>query len=314
MKTTKEALINGIRKTVNRFRERPLNYFTESDIHSSLMKDIMDGNSDVLLYRDKISNIEISLIHNEYPTNFRYSKSELLKGYKNINQGGSEDRLKTLINSEEGDRGNYDLSILNKDFVERTFKNPVQVEKHTNKNPVTELSEVIKHIINKDIKYPIKRCASIENDIKEGVYYARELETELSFAIEVKFIHPFNARNKGMLEEVIKDNTKLSLARAHTDGFTKTINLIFCSSEQKERGDNKDSVIEKVREYVKKTEIEDYENNIYKIPDGVINIFIESYLTDDIKETPKPIVSVGGNKINIDLAKRIADILKTTVS
>ncbi len=34
---------NGIRKTINRFRENPFFYFTESDIHASLHKDIMEG-------------------------------------------------------------------------------------------------------------------------------------------------------------------------------------------------------------------------------------------------------------------------------
>ncbi len=38
-----DAVFNGIRKTINRFREQPFLYFTESDIHASLSKDIMDG-------------------------------------------------------------------------------------------------------------------------------------------------------------------------------------------------------------------------------------------------------------------------------
>ncbi len=293
------ALINGIRKTINRFRERPFYYFTESDIHSSLVKDIMDGNSDSLLHRDKTNNIEISLLHNEYPTNFRYSKSKLLEGYRNIYESGSDDRKETLISSKEGDRGNYDLSIINKEFVERVLENPIMIDKETKRNKVTDLSEAIKHIINKDIRYTLSRY---EN-----------LKTELSFAVEVKFIHPFNARNKNMLDEVIKDNTKLSLARAHSSGFTKTINLVFCSSEEQERSDDKDSVITNVKEYIKTTKIVDYNKNQYSIPDGVINIFIESYLTKDTKSTPKPIVSIGGNNKNNDLAIKIANSLKTEI-
>ncbi len=48
---------------------------------------------------------------------------------------------------------------------------------------------------------------------------------EVQYAIEVKFIHPFNARNINMLEEVITDNEKLRLATEHSDGFVKAINL-----------------------------------------------------------------------------------------
>ena len=82
MKTIDEQVFDGIRKTINRFREKPFHYFSEADIHSSLLNDIMKGGSDVLSVRN--NNISISLIHQEYPTHFRYKKEQLLEGYKGI--------------------------------------------------------------------------------------------------------------------------------------------------------------------------------------------------------------------------------------
>ena len=311
-KSIEEALVDGIRKTINRFRERPLNYFTESDIHSSLMKDIMEGNSNLFLHLDVKSNVEISLIHNEYPTNFRYEKAKLKDGYRNIDIGASKDRENTWIHSEIGDRGNYDLSILNKEFVKKELNNPREwIEKNTKYNPVTELSEAIKHIINKEIDYP-KTRSKANGDLSDGLFYAKGLETELDYAIEVKFIHPFNARNKDMLYEVIRDNTKLNLAKAHTDGFTKTINLIFCSSEEKTRNNKTDPVISKIRDYIKNGTVEDYDNKVYTVPDGVINIFIESYLSGDIKNTPKPIVYLSGKGNSLGLYKDLKTAFKIT--
>ena len=35
-----KQVFNGIRKTINKFREKPFNFFTEADIHSSLINDI----------------------------------------------------------------------------------------------------------------------------------------------------------------------------------------------------------------------------------------------------------------------------------
>lgn len=34
------AVFEGIRKTISRFRRKPFHYFTEADIHSSLLHDI----------------------------------------------------------------------------------------------------------------------------------------------------------------------------------------------------------------------------------------------------------------------------------
>lgn len=286
--TIEDALVNGIRKTINRFRERPFNYFTESDIHSSLIKDIMSGNSKYFLYTDKKSNLEISLIHNEYPTNFRYEKSKLINYYENNKL--KETETETEIESKKGDRGNYDLSILNVDFVKQMFNAPIIIKKKTKYNPVTKLRETIKHIINKDIAYSIRRKKRCK------VKFTKEL----LYAIEVKFIHPFNARNKNILKEVIKDNTKLNLANIHSKKFTKTINLIFCSSEQLERNDKNEPVITSIRNYIKNRKHE-----CSSISKDVINIFIESYLKADKKTTPKPIISIDNKNRNNKLYKKL---------
>ena len=76
--TDVEMLVyDGIRKTINRFREKPFFYFTESDIHASLQRDIMEGGSKELVHRE--DGIAVSLVHLEYPTNFRYKKTDFLR-------------------------------------------------------------------------------------------------------------------------------------------------------------------------------------------------------------------------------------------
>ncbi len=279
-KTVEDALIRGIKKTINRFRERPMNYFTESDIHSSLIRDIMEGNSEILLYRDRKSNMEVSLLHNEYPTSFRYQKKKLLNDYTENTKAIIKE---TNINNGNGDRGGFDLSILSEDFVKRMFE-----------NEQLNLNETIKHIINKDIRYAKRRS--------DNLYFTKEIP----FAIEVKFIQSFNARNIELLRSIIKDNSKLNLTRIHSNCHTKTINLIFCSSEKLTRFDKKTSIICKIKKYIKEKEIEFDNSNskkIYSIPEGVINIFIQSFYFKDSnskykecdKVTPKPIISIGGN-------------------
>ena len=291
------ALIDGIRRTINRFRERPLNYFTESDIHSSLMKDIMAGNSKIFLFQDD-KFPEVSLIHNEYPTNFRYEKKKLLKGYT---ENDVEIEELTMIDVKTGDRGNFDLSILNRDFIENMFNNPVCLKNDKGKRKdLNNMNESIKNIINKNKDYSILRKSINQNKFQE----------ELLYAIEVKFIHPFNARDKGMLDEVIKDNRKLKLARIHSGGKTKVLNLIFCSSEALERRDKDKSIIAQIKKYINQ------QNETQKIPNDVINIFIESYIFKDsknestVKETEKPIISIGGNYSDNMFFKKFKKALK----
>ena len=252
-KTIEKAVFNGIRKTINRFREQPFLYFTESDLHASLSNDIMDGNSDSLvmgktLAERKTIKTPVSLVHHEYPTNFRYEKKKLKVGYT------LEELEQTTIEGTHGDRGNYDLAVLNPVFVKSVFES----------YKTNDLNAILGQIINKDIKNAI----------------GRDQTEELLFAIEVKFIHLFNARNIQMLHEVQGDNEKLQLS-IHHKHCTRAINLVFCSSGEKKRRDSIEPVIATIRDYIAK----------YTQP-GIINVFIESYIdAADNKNTTKPIIS-----------------------
>jgi len=86
---------------VNHFIRKPLNYFTESDIHSYLY---------LAFYRDKIFSAQLPsanqyektiLIHREYPTFFKYDK-----------------KIPIVPRENAKSRGHYDLVILNPNFVE----------------------------------------------------------------------------------------------------------------------------------------------------------------------------------------------------
>lgn len=250
LKAINNTVFDGIRKTINRFREQPFLYFTESDIHASLSKDIMDGSSDILILGNtsverKTIKTPVSLVHHEFPTNFRYEKKKLKDRYDD------ENLILTAISSAHGDRGNYDLAVLNPVFIEKLFETHKQ----------DGLIEILKHIINKDLNRAINRIP----------------DKELIYAIEVKFVHMFNDRNINMLEEVKCDNEKLRLALYHKHCI-KAINLIFCSSAEKERRDNQQPVIRQIKEY-----IESFNNQ------DIINIFIESYIdTTEGKKTPPP--------------------------
>ncbi|MBK6964906.1 MAG: hypothetical protein IPH20_13460 [Bacteroidales bacterium] len=245
----KEAVFNGIRKTINRFREQPFLYFTEADIHASLSKDIMDGNSNLFIIGKQLENrsnvkVPVSLVHHEYPTNFRY------ESFKMRSSGYGDDEMHlTDINCLHGDRGNFDIVVLNQTFVEDLFS------LHQG-----DLMDAMKHIINKDKKLTQKRIT----------------KEEIMFAIEVKFIHPFNAGNICMETEIKKDNNKLYVALRSSGHFIMPINLVFCNSDYIQS--NQISVIENIKYYLKT-----------QTHDGVCSIFIESYFSSNVKKTIKPI-------------------------
>ena len=242
-----DAVFDGIRKTINRFRENPFYYFTEADIHSSLSKDIMEGHSDLFILgkenRDLVK-IPVSLIHHEYPTNFRF-KNDMLK-----RDGYIEDELHlTDLDSKHGDRGHFDLVVLNPSFINEMFN-------RSNKNVI----EAMKPIINKSNEQAKDRVG----------------QKDVLFAIEVKFIHEFNAGYKDMKNEVVKDNRKLELALKKSEYFIMPINLIFCNSNYVNSKGG--SVIGKIIEYLKND-----------TPQGVCSIFIQSYYKGEIEVNLPPI-------------------------
>ena len=243
------AVYNGIRKTINRFREQPFLYFTESDIHASLSKDIMAGNSDILVLgntKDERTIIKtpVSLVHHEYPTNFRFKRDVLLNECDDENLGN------VGIKGNCGGRGHYDLVVLDPNFIERLF------ESHKKDG----LSEILKNIINKDNQRSVARNSTLD----------------IIYAIEVKFIHIFNSGNKQMQDEVRKDNCKLKRAIVEKH-CRKAINLVFCSFES-----NQSSRAHQIINNINKN-IQDFQD------DNILNIFIECHIgPNDIKGTDKP--------------------------
>lgn len=181
----------GIRTTINRFRENPFLYFTESDIHASLKADILSGNSD-LFYKNlhPAKRVQISLVHLEYPTNFAFSRRKLagkiVEGDHYIEQ-----------------RGNFDLVVLSPGFIDK-------VSNHAK----SEIIELLKGIIAKDFK---KYKFLHGNEHKSG--------DELLYVIEVKFIHLSTPNN--IVNEIDLDNQKLALALDNCPHI-RPINLVFC--------------------------------------------------------------------------------------
>jgi hypothetical protein len=144
---------NGIKKTVNKFREHPRIFFSEMDIHSYLYYCLYSTRFEVKTSDGVIT----SCLHKEYPTNFRYSK-ETMEDYGL---------------SKKGVRGHFDFAILNPQFI-REFnianvknKNIRDVEaKSTNKDEFKrELISAIelKYVVNNSRKF----IEEVEKDNKK---------------------------------------------------------------------------------------------------------------------------------------------------
>ena len=255
-KNTDQAVVDGIRRTINRFRENPFYYFTESDIHASLVKDILDGNSDKFYLPTTKQNLRLSMVHLEYPTNFKFSRAEALIEEENATNGGVKQR-----------RGNFDLAVLNGTLLKEI----------ADANTDT-LVDFLKSIISKD------------GSQNEHLYnfHNHPVGELIDYAIEVKFFH-FNNANQEMFEQVKIDNFKLGQS---IKGGTKTkpVNLIFCYYWN----DSKKNLVWKNRlSEFHKNMLKGYiglDNAPQKpIPDNVLNIFIEANIDPDaVKVTRKP--------------------------
>ena len=198
---TDQAVATGIRRTINRFRENPFYYFTESDIHASLVKDILDGHSDLFYQPIHGTSLRLSLVHLEYPTNFSFSRKEAL--YGESNESADTNRQ----------RGNFDLAVLKANKFEAIVKdmsNLNEDEKQTN------LIRLLKSIISKDIASNEELYQKLNEPIGELIDYA----------IEVKFFH-FNNATREMFDQVKIDNFKLRKA-IENKASIKPVNLIFC--------------------------------------------------------------------------------------
>jgi len=112
----KKSFWEAVRKTINKFREHPCYFFTESDIVSYFYSCFYSSAFECLNDENK----RIYLAHREYPTNFRYDKDKL-----------NDDSFAPYpLNGKKGSRGNYDFAVLNPGFV----KNARAVEDVLNKN------------------------------------------------------------------------------------------------------------------------------------------------------------------------------------
>lgn len=167
-------VLRAINKTINKFREHPYYFFTESDIITYLCQSVYTSRLEVERH-----NRRIYLVHREYPTNFRYEK----------------DRLLTMdtpypLSARQGARGNFDLAVLNPEFVENAS---------------------IEDIVNKNVR-----------DLEARFDQTSE---ELLVAVECKYI--INS-SRTFVDEVRKDNKKLLFAKQY--GARQVINLVFCNT------------------------------------------------------------------------------------
>lgn len=120
---------DSIRKTLNKFRENPYFFFTESDIHSYFYHCLYSGK-----FQEIKDEKHIYLVHREYPTNFRYQKARMLN---------PDYRLKNP-KIKEGTRGHYDISVMNPRFVKESSVSDI-----VNKNVLAGLSENTASVMRK---------------------------------------------------------------------------------------------------------------------------------------------------------------------
>ena len=272
---TDEAVTYGIRKTIFRFREYPFYYFTESDIHASMVKDIVEGNSEKFYLPIRDTNLKLSLVHLEYPTNFKFSRAEAL------NEGNVEtpDRIKQ--------RGNFDLVVLKESMFSQIVDDTVKINMENNgiTNKELLLISLLRSIISKDID----QNESYHNNLKLPI---GEL---IDYAIEVKFFH-FNNATQDMFEQVKIDNFKLEQSICE-GAKINPVNLIFCYywNDKKARNDNKGSndkwekKIKAFRNNLLNGNIGIDNASLTPIPEKVLNIFIVVNVNQNaFKETPRP--------------------------
>jgi len=159
----------AINQTINKFRENPYYFFTESDIHSYFYHALYSSYNE-----ESTEDIKrIYCVHREYPTNFRYRKQDLL------NDTISEpNKLDGIL----GSRGHYDIAVLNPEFIK------------------TINSE--RDIINKDIKLVIQREKSNKNfNIKELLF---AIEFKYIINNSEKFVKEVKMDNKKLLFAINK--------------------------------------------------------------------------------------------------------------
>lgn len=141
-KTTFEAL----KKIINKFRENPRYFFSESDLHSYFYHCLYSTKMEF-----KSNGIGLQAIHREYPTNFKYNKQELKEEGFAIPE--------EPLSQEEGSRGHYDMAVLAPEFIENSELDWLHIrnkdgtltdKRKKTKNPAKELLFAVefKYVIN----------------------------------------------------------------------------------------------------------------------------------------------------------------------
>lgn len=214
------AIWDAVRKTINKFRRHPYYFFTESDIHSYFYNSLYSSKFEV--ERD---NRRIYLIHREYPTNFRYCVDDLL----------NPEFEPYPLSEKKGDRGSFDIAVLNPEFVME--------------------APSIEDIVNKNVRLVKSR---VETDLDS-------VKKELLFAIEFKYV--IND-SKNYIDEIKKDNRKLEFSKQW--GAKEAINLVFCNIRlNKNDKEIKKSVLEASNE-IRAYFIQSYYLGDNKIPQKII--------------------------------------------
>jgi len=139
------------------------------------------------------------------------------------------------LSRKEGDRGNYDIAILNPEFIE-------------NANSKED-------IVNKSVKLLEIRTKNNKNF------------NELLFAIEFKYV--IN-NSKNFVDEVKKDNKKLLFAKEYGSS-TEAVNLVFCNVDFKYKSELI-NVIKNASDKILSVFIQSYYDNNKKItPRPIMN-------------------------------------------
>lgn len=174
--TLEKKTWDSVRKTINKFRENPYYFFTESDIHSYFYYCMYNSTFEV--NRD---NRRIYLVHREYPTNYRYSKKTLTTS--GVNTPDYTDKI-----NERTSRGHYDMVVINPDFANKANN--------------------INHIINKNIDDTKERFNGSKDNLKDELLFAIEFKYIISRSknwveqVEIDNQKLENARNYGAMKTI----------------------------------------------------------------------------------------------------------------
>lgn len=302
MSEWKEHVKKALYTTINKFRENPITFFNEYDVHAYFYKQIY---SDKLIVKDKFPeqgkkpiHLKIPRYHQEYPTIFKYSGKKLnqtidqklfgkdpdnvLRLNKNVSLTEIvEETFNKTNDNYTRTRGNSDFAIIKKCFIEKKLSNYFG---HTEGafNP-----ERIYEIINRK-----KPEEDADKDIQDLI-------------VEMKFV---NSYSKGFTKEVVKDFFKLIGTRKALKSNKKDspllINLVFCSvpdfssKDGSKTSDKQKQHVEWVREITTM-------NNVYK-KYNILGIFVQSYFDRNGKKNKLPQTNSGK-----DWRKAIDDYFKS---